>query len=373
MAVLDHREMKDLTVDEYAKLLRATGEGSLQLRRAAGSISRRVVTFSRNVTIPVTHLCRNRCSYCSFRRESGHLLSWSDILPTLLRAQELGCCEVLFMAGERPEERYPKIRKQLSEMGFGSLAEYVAHLCGRTLDETDLLPHTNIGVVEPDELRALGEVNASLGLMLENASPRLMERGMPHHGSPGKDPKIRLKMMGEAGRMRIPFTTGLLVGIGETEEELVRSLLVIRSLQRKYGHIQEVILQRFQPKARTPMQSHPPPPTGLMLNLVSVSRLIMPEMPIQVPPNIEKRFEAFLLSGANDLGGISPLTPDYVNPDCRWPTEEEIFKRTTLVGFELRARPPVYPSHITGRFLAPRVLARARRCSKAMDSPKEGF
>jgi len=363
---------RELTVGELAGLLDSRGRQALELRRTACLLTRGPVTFSRNATIPVTRLCRNRCSYCSFRSERGRLLKWSEIFPTLRRAQDLGCCEVLFMAGERPEERYPRIRRSLTQMGFDSLAEYVAFLCGRTLDETELLPHTNIGVVSRDELRTLREVNASVGLMLEDASPRLMERGMPHHRSPGKDPKIRLEMMEEAGRMRIPFTTGLLIGIRQTSEEIAKSLLLIKEIQERYGHIQEVIIQRFQPKAHTAMQSYPPPPTDLVLNTVSLTRLLLPDTPVQVPPNIETRFEAFLLGGANDLGGISPLTVDYINPDCRWPSEEEIFKRIRAVGLQLKARPPVYPSHINGEFLLPRVLARARRWAEAMESPTEG-
>jgi len=362
----------ELSSGELAGVLESRGRQAIELRRAARLLTRGPVTFSRNVTIPVTRLCRNRCSYCSFRSERGGLLKWSEMLPTLKMAQDLGCCEVLFMAGERPEERYPRIRRSLVQMGFDSLAEYVAYLCGRILDETELLPHTNIGVVSRDELMALRKVNASVGLMLEDASPRLMERGMPHHRSPGKDPKIRLEMIEEAGRIRLPFTTGLLIGIGQTSEEIARSLLSIKKIQERYGHIQEVIIQRFQPKAQTSMQSYPPPPTDLVLNTVSLTRLLLPDTPVQVPPNIETRFEAFLLSGANDLGGISPLTVDYINPDCRWPSEEEIFKRTRAVGLQLKARPPVYPSHINGEFLVPRVLARARRWAKAMESPTEG-
>jgi len=343
-----------------------------RLRQIAKDRTGRAVTFSRNVTIPVTNLCRNRCHYCGFRSDAGSFLGWPEISRTLSRAQELGCCEALFMSGERPEHVYPRARAFLKGQGFRSTPDYVAWLCEKTLDETGLLPHTNVGVLDPDELERLKETNASLGLMLEDASPRLGGKGMPHEGSPGKNPGRRIRTIEEAGKLRIPFTTGLLIGIGQTEREIVRSLMVLKSIQDRFGHIQEIIIQRFVPKPGTPMASACPPSTDLMLNIFSVARLIFgPSMNLQVPPNIEPEFEAFLNAGANDLGGLSPLTPDYINPEAAWCREEEIFKRVSSMGLRLHMRPPVYPTFVRPEFLSPRILARARTWISKMETLRE--
>jgi len=356
------------TPAEAENLLTARGAAQQELRRLAQDMTPKVITLSLNVTLPVTRLCRNRCAYCGFRREKGGFLAWRDILPLLLEAQDRGCCEALFMSGERPEEVHPRARAFLSEAGFRSTAEYVTWLCGRTLDETELLPHTNIGVLEAEEMRELREVNASLGLMLEDASPRLLRRGMPHWGCPGKDPKARIRTLREAGRLRIPFTSGLLIGIGQTNAEIVRSLMLLKELQDRFGHIQEIILQRFLPKEGTPMESHPPPPDSLMRNVFSVARLIFGgEMNLQVPPNIETDFEAFLDSGANDLGGISPVTPDYINPEQPWGEKDQIFKRILSKGLTPRLRPPVYREFAKPAFLPPRLLRRTRKCIRRMN------
>ncbi len=332
-----------------------------RLREAAWSLTPRTITFSTNFTIPVTRLCRNRCAYCAFRDPKGGYLAWKDVLPLLRAGEEAGCCEALFMSGERPEERHPEARRFLESQGFGTTPEYVAWLCGRTLDETQLLPHSNIGVLEPDEIASLAEVNASLGLMLEDASQRLCEEGMPHQGSPGKVPSERIRTIKEAGRRRIPFTTGILVGIGQSNDEMIRSLLEIRSLAERYGHIQEIIIQRFLPKRGTPMEKCPGPSRALMLRVFSVARLIFGRrMNIQVPPNIERSFEDFILSGANDLGGISPITPDEINPETTWLKEDEIINRVSSIGCRARHRAPVYEGYARREFLSPRVLERTR-------------
>ncbi len=362
--------------EKEAEMLLALGDPACStLHRMAMGRTRRTVTYSRNVTIPVTNLCRNRCSYCSFRREDGGFLEWKGISPTLARAQELGCCEALFMSGERPERVHARARAFLRGQGFRSNSQYVAWLCGKTLDETELLPHTNIGVLERDELRNLKEVNASLGLMLEDASRRLCGEGMAHERSPGKDPRERIRTIEEAGRLRIPFTTGLLIGIGQSHAEIARSLMVLKSLQDKYGHIQELIIQRFVPKPGTPMASFASPPTELMLNAFSVARLIFgPSMNLQAPPNIEPEFESFLRAGANDLGGISPLTPDYINPQQAWCKEGEIYKRVSSMGLRTEMRPPVYPSLARPKFLPRRILSRTKRwISKMRLLEREGF
>ena len=330
-----------------------------RLREEAWSLTPRTITFSTNFTVPVTKLCRNGCSYCSFRDPRGGYLTWRDILPLLRAAEEAGCCEALFMSGERPEDGYARARRFLRGQGFRTTAGYVAWLCGRTLDETELLPHTNIGILEADELASLGEVNASLGLMLESVSERLCGRGMPHEKSPGKAPRERLRTIEEAGKQRIPFTTGILVGIGEKTDEILRSLLEIRRLWEEHGHIQEIIIQRFLPKKGTPMETWPGPPTDLMLRVFAVARLLFGrEMNIQVPPNIERDFEEFIRSGANDLGGVSPITRDEINPETTWLREDEIINRVSGIGCRASHRPPVYEAYARGEFLSPKVLGR---------------
>jgi len=376
-AAVDLRELERRPPDEKeAEMLLGLGPpASNVLRRTAMSRTTRTVTFSRNVTIPVTRLCRNRCGYCGFRSEAGGFLEWEEILPILVRAEQLGCCEALYMSGERPEAVHADARAFLRRQGFRSTSQYVAWLCGKTLDETELLPHTNIGVLARDELRDLKDVNASLGLMLEDASRRLCGKGMAHERSPGKDPRQRIRTIEEAGRLRIPFTTGLLIGIGQSHAEIVRSLMILKSMQERYGHIQELIIQRFVPKSGTPMASFASPPTDLMLNAFSVARLLFgPSMNLQAPPNIEQDFERFLRAGANDLGGISPLTPDYINPQEAWCKEEEIFKRVSLMGLRTEIRPPVYPDLARPKFLPPRILSKTERwISKMRLLGKEGF
>jgi 7,8-didemethyl-8-hydroxy-5-deazariboflavin synthase CofG subunit len=323
-------------------------------------ISGKRVTYSRNVTIPITRLCRNRCSYCGFKRESAGYLEWDEVIPLLREAEECECCEALIMSGERPELAYGGARSFLRRRGFKSTPEYVAWLCGRVLDETELLPHTNIGNLDADELSELKKVNASMGIMLEDASERLCVEGMPHHESPGKNPRVRIGTIEEAGRHKIPFTTGILVGIGQTGEEIARSLFKIGELHEKHGHIQEVIIQRFIPKRGTPMESCPPPSTGLMTKVISVARLILgSKMNIQIPPNIEKEFELMIQSGANDLGGISPLTPDEINPGQPWCSENEIFKRISSIGYRAELRPPVYREFAREVFLQPHILEKS--------------
>ncbi len=354
--------------DTALRVLKAGPKGRERIGRIAASQTPKKVTYSRNITIPVTRLCRNRCSYCSFRRDSGGFLTWKEIKPLLMEAQERGTCEALFMSGERPEETYRSAGIFLEEEGFESTPQYVAWLCGRTLDETDLLPHTNIGLIDRQEIASLKEVNASLGLMLEDASPRLRDPGMPHENSPGKDPQRRLQVLRDAGEIKVPFTTGLLLGIGQTREEILESMRAIRSIHRKYGHIQEIIIQRFMPSRGTTVGYGSPAPRSLALNCFLAARLIFGKsMNLQVPPNLEPDFELFLAHGANDLGGISGITPDYINPGHDWCSEGEIYKKALKIGREARARPPVYPDFATPEMLAPRVLEKTKHWMQIMD------
>jgi 7,8-didemethyl-8-hydroxy-5-deazariboflavin synthase CofG subunit len=268
-----------------------------------------------------------------------------EVLALLREAERKGCKEALFTFGERPEV-FPSIRKKLRSMGYDTVIEYLYDLCGEALN-FGLLPHSNGGVMDREEMKLLREVNASLGLMLESASPRLCGKGMPHENSPGKRPEVRLRMMEEAGKLKIPFTTGLLLGIGETSSEIRESLEAILYLHSRYGHIQEVIIQNFKAKAGTPMGTFPEPSLSKMAGAVRQLRALSPEMAIQIPPNLNPdRWKSLLLSGANDLGGISPVTLDYINPETEWPDLERVREETKAVGFRLQERLPIYPRYI---------------------------
>ncbi|MCQ8898267.1 MAG: 7,8-didemethyl-8-hydroxy-5-deazariboflavin synthase subunit CofG [Hadesarchaea archaeon] len=301
----------------------------------------RVVTYSPNVFVPLTTFCRNRCAYCGFRREEGEatLLSPQEVFSLVLRGKKAGCSEVLFTLGERPEV-HPRARRELEGMGYRSISDYLEELCRHIL-RLGLLPHTNAGILDVEELRRLRRYNASMGLMLECAS-----RLEAHRESPGKDPGVRLEFIERAGELRIPFTTGILVGIGEGREDRRRSLEEIGRLHERYGHIQEVIIQPFSPKPGTPMGSLPPPPEEEVLETVRMAAEILPpEVGIQIPPNLVKDVVPFLREGANDLGGISEVTPDFVNPERPWPGLPSLRRRLEAEGFRLRGRLPLYPRY----------------------------
>jgi FO synthase subunit 1 len=301
----------------------------------------RVVTFSRNIFIPVTNICRNACGYCGFRartREDAYVVRQQDF-ETLLQ-QRGAATEALFSAGEQPERALlsPVFSERVEGEGFASLVAYTRHLCSLAI-QYGLLPHCNLGVLTLDELRELKDVNASMGLMLETTAE--LEA---HTHSPGKDPEARLRMIETAGKLEIPFTTGLLIGIGESEEDRIHSLKTIAAVHERYKHIQEVILQPFLPKPATAMEKTNSPPFDLMKETVRAARAILPEeIAIQVPPNLTSPKELIEL-GASDLGGISERTIDYINPEAPWPTEEEL--RRNIAPYELRERLPIYPQYI---------------------------
>jgi len=301
----------------------------------------REISYSRNVFLPITNLCRNRCFYCGFRRESNDgawFMLPEEVISLAERAKAASCSEALLTLGEQPEV-HAEAREALETLGYESTVSYIEDLCKQIL-ELGLLPHTNAGLLKKWELRRLRRYNASMGLMLECVAQ------LPAHSlSPGKDPKLRLKMIGAAGELRLPFTTGLLVGIGETREDRVRSLLAIRRLHERYGHIQEIIIQPFAPKPNTPMASFPIPSVEDVLATVSMARSLMPEMNIQVPPNLIRDLAPFLFAGANDLGGISPLTPDFINPEHTWPTVAKLRAAIRRAGFVPRERLPIYPRY----------------------------
>ncbi len=315
----------------------------------------RDVTFSAKVFIPLTMLCRDSCGYCTFRQEPANtrqpFMTPEEVLQVAHAGEKLGCTEALFTLGERPEQRYPEARDWLYRHGYKTTLEYLYDVCALVARETSLLPHGNPGNMGRKEAERLKEVNASMGVMLESTSLRLCGPGGPHEHAPSKRPEARLKTLETAGELKIPFTTGILVGIGETREERLDSLLAIRELYRRYGHIQEVIVQNFRAKPDTAMAAHPDPDTNDLLWTAAAARLVLgPEANIQVPPNLSAMdYPMFLLAGINDWGGISPLTVDYVNPEAPWPQISDLRSKTEALGFTLRPRLPVYPEFITGK------------------------
>ena len=325
------------------------------------------ITYSRKVFIPLTNLCRDRCSYCTFARMPGdadaHTMQPSEVLEVARAGQRAGCREALFSLGERPEERHPEMRRSLERLGHASTIEYLAAMCDLVHRETGLLPHSNPGVVTREELRMLRDCNLSMGLMLESASERLLERGQPHHACPGKAPELRLATMRAAGELGIAFTTGLLVGIGETPEERVDALLAIRALHREQGHIQEVIVQNFRAKPGTGMEGCPEPTAMDMVRTLAVARLLLgPDVALQAPPNLAPQVHGFyLLAGLDDWGGVSPVTRDHINPEAPWPAVEALAEVTREAGFTLRERLALHPHFLQDRrFVRERFVPQVR-------------
>jgi FO synthase len=322
------------------------------------SVKGRDVSYSRKVFLPVTNLCRDRCTYCTFRKDPGDPGAWTmspdEITDWSHRGRELGCKEALMCLGDKPEVAFREYRETLKSLGVRTTIEYVGKACELALDE-GLLPHTNAGLMTREEMRALRPVNASLGLMLENISPRLRGRGGPHQAAPDKDPALRMRMIEQAGELRIPFTTGILIGIGETAAERAQSLIAIRDANRRYGHIQEVIIQNFRAKPDIKMADAPEPGDAEMARALATARLVLgATMNLQAPPNLSPNsIELFLRAGINDWGGISPLTKDYVNPEAPWPHIAKLAERCARVGFRLVERLAIYREYINDQWLDP--------------------
>ena len=330
-----------------------------------------VVTYSRKVFLPLTNLCRDYCGYCTFRRDPGepgaHTMTPDEIMEVVRGGERMGCTEALFSLGDKPELLFPEMRETLRRLGYKSTLHYLEAMCAVVLKESSLLPHPNPGLMSAEWIERLGRVAPSMGLMLETTSARLLEKGAAHDNAPDKVPSKRLRVIEDAGRRGIPFTTGILIGIGETVEERVDSLLAIRGLHEKYGHIQEVIVQNFRAKPGPPMAHWPEPDRGDMLRTLAVARLLLPEMNIQAPPNLSDPHYADLLdAGINDWGGVSPLTPDFINPEKPWPHLDDLRHRTEAKGFELRQRLPVYPEFMARA--AAQSAELARRLDGAADS-----
>ncbi|GAA4450794.1 bifunctional FO biosynthesis protein CofGH [Phytohabitans houttuyneae] len=367
-------EGRALDVDEAATLLTARGEPLDQLLRIAGGVRDAglrdagrpgVVTFSKNVFIPLTRLCRDRCHYCTFatvpHRLPAAFLERDEVLQIARDGAAHGCKEALFTLGDRPEERWPAARDWLHERGYDSTLDYVRASAIAVLEETGLLPHLNPGVLSWADLQRLKPVAASMGMMLETTATRLWsEPGGPHYGSPDKEPAVRLRVLEDAGRVGVPFTTGILIGIGETLAERADSLFAIRRVTRQYGHIQEVIVQNFRAKPDTAMRGMPDAELHDLAATVAVARILLgPRARIQAPPNlIAGEYDLLLRAGIDDWGGVSPVTPDHVSPERPWPQIEELARHTAAAGFTMRERLAVYPEYVTrgDPWLDPRVL-----------------
>jgi 7,8-didemethyl-8-hydroxy-5-deazariboflavin synthase CofG subunit len=316
-----------------------------------GLFKDRRITYSRKVFIPLTNLCRDYCGYCTFRKDPGQpgakTMTPDEVIAVAEAGARLGCKEALFSLGDRPEAIFPEIREFLARLGHRTTLSYLAEMSQRVLNETGLLPHANPGLMGRRDLETLRQSNPSMGLMLESTSVRLTLKGMAHDNAPDKPPSLRLKTIEEAGRLKIPFTTGILIGIGETLDERIDSLFAIRELQERYGHIQEVIIQNFRAKPEIPMRDHPEPSQMDHARTIAVARLVLRAMNLQAPPNLSDDDYPFLLrAGLNDWGGISPLTPDFINPEKPWPHIERLAERTAVEGFELTERLSIYPEYV---------------------------
>jgi 7,8-didemethyl-8-hydroxy-5-deazariboflavin synthase CofG subunit len=312
---------------------------------------RKIVTFSKKAFFNIVNLCRDTCSYCTYKADPGEsklsMMSIKEVRNLAKLAKKYRCIEALFVTGERPEERHELAKNWLKNNGFASTAEFLVHASETALSE-GLFPHTNAGNLTKGEMMELKKTNVSMGLMVENVSMRLTEKGMPHQFAPSKNPKERIQVLEKAGQLGIPMTTGVLVGIGETPLEMIDSIYAIKDIHKKYGNIQEIILQNFQPKPDTIMKDHQSADENYFKMMVSITRIIMPKMNLQIPPNLSPNsYESFLSLGINDWGGISPLTPDYVNPEFSWPEIKKIDTNSEKAGYSLKCRYPVYPEFFT--------------------------
>jgi FO synthase len=355
-AIKEFLDGKTPTKEAALRLAQTRGDEMAALLEAAAALRDRhkgkVVTFSPKIFIPLTNLCRDFCGYCTFRKapdEPGaKSMSLDEVLAVVRRGKLLGCTEILFSLGDKPEAIYPEMKTFLARLGLKRTLDYLVDACKIALEETGLLPHSNPGIMGKGDLERLKEVNASLGLMLETTSARLMMPPGPHFDAPDKKPALRLRTIAEAGKLPIPFTTGILIGIGENWQERIDTLFAIRDLHERYGHIQEVIIQNFLPKPEIPMRDHPAPALEAMQKTIALARLILGgAMNIQAPPNLTpESYPLYLGAGINDWGGVSPVTPDFINPEAPWPALIELERKTREAGFVLRPRLAIYPEFI---------------------------
>ena len=362
--------MSKLAKEDILKILTATDNDIIKyMSETAKYRENNLITYSKNIFIPLTEICRNDCGYCNFKKDANDpeaiiLKTKEEILADLKEAEKYGCKEAMFAFGEDADCE-EVVRLRLQDFGYEKMIDYIVDICQMTLDETSLLPHTNGGNFTYEDMKRLKEVNASLGLMLENSSKRLMELSA-HKKSPGKDPELRLETISNAGKLKIPYTTGILIGIGETKEEIAEFLLAIRDLYDEYGHIQEVIIQNFTPIPGIEMEDWHEPSFLDMIRTVIAGSLLFKDtdISIQVPPNLNNdTAQIFLLCGADDWGGVSPVSPDFVNITSPWPRIDELEKLTKYAGFELIERLCVYEKFINREWLSDFILEKISNLS----------
>ena len=372
-----------LSDDEAYRLARLSLGRPAETIAAAGALRDRTtgprITFSKKVFIPLTKLCRDLCGYCTFvhppRPGERAFLSLDEVLAIARAGEAAGCTEALFTLGDKPERKWEEARRELAELGHDTTIGYLAEACRAVLENTSLLTHVNPGALTPDEVAALRPVSVSQGTMLETLSERLLRRGMAHFGAPDKKPAVRLATLSAAGAAQVPFTTGILVGIGETWEERIDALLAIRASHRRYGHIQEVIVQNFRAKPDVAMAAHPEPEVDEIALAVALSRLVLgPDVGVQAPPNLTpEEYGVYLEAGLSDWGGVSPVTPDHVNPEAPWPELENLRRVTEERGFLLVQRLPLYPAYCSTPEARERWIDRGLRPRVLDGSDAEGF
>ena len=345
-------EFKEITKQEILQLVKETSKETIfdiavNLRDERKG---KTISFSKKAFFNVVNLCRDTCSYCTYKAEPDDaklsMMNIQAVKGLASLAKKYNCTEALFVTGERPEQKYPEAKRWLKTEGFSSTPEYLIH-CSEIVLKEGIFPHTNAGNLTKNEMKELKKSNVSMGLMLENSSKRLRNTGMPHEDAPSKEPTARLNVLKNAGELKIPMTTGILVGIGEDMEECIQSIFDIKKIHDKYENIQEIILQNFHPKPKTSMSDHNTPEEDYFKMIVALCRIIMPDANIQIPPNLSpNNYHEFLNVGINDWGGISPITSDYVNPEFSWPNIQNVKKKCNELGFSFKARFPVYPEFI---------------------------
>lgn len=359
-------------IDEISKIeakniLNSDLNTSLDLIKEINQERLNTITYSKNIFLPLTHICQNSCGYCTFKQEVDEVeylvMNEENVFNTVQKAKEANCTEALFAFGESSDKN-EHVKNKLEEYGFESMVDYLYYLSEKILTENEMLPHTNMGIISKPDLRYLSEVNASMGLMLETTNKKLLKT-IVHKDSPSKNPDKRINFIKDAGKENIPFTTGLLIGIGETTDDHIDSLFTLRDLQDKYGHIQEIIIQNFKPKSDVPMKDYPEPSVIDLLKLTILATLMFPDVSIQIPPNLNQdMMSLFILCGADDMGGISPLTKDYINPEKDWPSVSELSSRLNKINFSLRERLPVYEKYIDEKYLKEKVYDMAVKLQK---------
>lgn len=357
----------NITKKEAENILNSDLETSLDLIKQINQNRSNNVTFSKNIFLPITHICQNNCGYCTFKQDVDDVeylvMEDKTVFNTVEKAKKAKCTEALFTFGES-SDKIDSVKNRLENWGYDSMVDYVYYLSDKILTEHEMLPHTNMGIISKSDLRYLSEVNASMGLMLETTNRDLLKT-IAHRDSPGKDPEKRLNFIKNAGKEKIPFTTGLLIGIGETTEDHIDSLFAIRKMQDRYGHIQEIILQNFKPKNNIAMKDYPEPSVIDLLKLTILATIMFPDVSIQIPPNLNQDLMSFfVLCGADDMGGISPLTKDYINPENDWPSIKQLQSSLNKINYTLKERLPVYEKYINRDYLKEKVYQKVTKLQK---------